>query len=264
MVGLMALTIALAGCGKGGAGGDANAAATVNGEPVTRDELTIEARNSGAGDDAAAQQALLTQVVNRKLLAQEAIAQKANETPEFRLAEKKAHETALVEALMTKLAGDKARPDEAAVKAFVVRNPAMFGARAALTLDQIQVPAASVNGDWLRDADTLADAARILTERKVAFERGQATADTAAMPPGLLKVIAAKPREAFAIPQGDKLVISQVVARRPMPVPSGQVDALARAELRRRAYSEAAARAIADARGKAKVVYGAGFSAPAQ
>lgn len=253
---------ALAGCNDAPT---ADVAATVNGEVIARGDLALEAQGSGTGaDDAATQQALLGQVVNRKLLAQAALAEKVDATPAFKVAERKARETALVEALMVKLAGDKVRPSAATIKNFVAEHPAMFGSREALTLDQIQAPAAAVDGAWLRPADTLADVARILTEHRVPFERGSATADTGAMPPQLLKLLAQRPDEPFALPQGDKLIISQVTARRRIPVPPGQVDVLAAAEIRRAAFQQAATKAIADARAKAKVTYGDGFTAPAE
>ena len=239
------------------------AAATVNGEAISRDSLALEARNSGTGsDDATAQKALLTQVVNRKLLAQEALAQKVDGTPEFKLAEQKARETALVEALMTKLIGDKANPTPAAIKNFIAENPAMFGSREALSLDQIQAPAAGVDAAWLKPAKSLTEVARILEEHKVPFERGRATADSASLPSELLKLLAEKPDEPFAVPQGDRVIISQVVKRQSVAVPTDQADALAAAEIRRRAFQDAAGKAITDARAKAKITYGQDFAPP--
>ena len=262
LAGSAALTamLMLAACTSKPAG---EAAATVNGEAISRDSLALEARNSGTGsDDAPAQRALLAQVVNRKLLAQEALVQKVDGTPEFKLAEQKARETALVEALMTKLIGDKAKPGQAAIKEFVAANPAMFGSREALSLDQIQAPAAAVDGAWLKPANSLTDVARILEEHKVPFERGQATADTASLPPELLKVLGEHPDEPFAVPQGDRIIISQVVKRRSVAVPPEQTDLLAAAEIRRRAFQDAAGKAITDARAKAKITYGTDFTPP--
>lgn len=256
----LAAMILLAACNRQPAG---EKAATVNDEIISRDSLALEARNSGTGtDDATAQRALLAQVVNRKLLAQEALAQKVQDTPEFKLAEQKARETALVEALMTKLIGDKANPGPAAVKTFIAENPAMFGSREALGLEQIQTSAAAVDAAWLKPANSLTDVARILDEHKVPFERGRANADTAAMPPELLRVLAEHPNEPFAVPQGDKLIISQVVKRQSATVPAEQADMLAAAEIRRRAFQEAAGKAITDARAKAKITYGQDFTPP--
>ncbi len=258
---LLVAAMSVAGCSRAPS---ADAAATVNGEAIARGDLALEARSSGTGaDNDVVQQELLTQVVNRKLLAQEAIAQKADATPEFKVAERKARETALAEALMLKLVGDKARPTTAAIRAFIAENPTMFGGREVLTLDQIQTEAAAVDAAWLRSANTLAETATILEAHHVPFQRGRATADSAAMPPQLVKLLAEHPNEPFALPQGDKLLISQVTGRQRAAVPLDQVDALASAEIRRRAFQQAAATTLTNLRAKAKITYGQGFTAPA-
>lgn len=241
----------------------AGAAATVNGDVISRADLAAEARGTGTGtDDRASQRALLSEVVDRKLLAQEAVAQKLDQSPEFKAAERKARETLLAEALVARLNGG-GEPGKAAVAKFVADNPAMFAAREVLSLDQLQVAAAAVDGAWLRPANNLADAAAILQAHHVPFQRGHATADTAALPPPLLKVLTEHPNDPFAVPQGDKLVISQVTGRQRAPVPPEQANAVAAAELRRRALGQATASTLAELRAKATVSYGEGFSAPA-
>jgi hypothetical protein len=136
----------------------------------------------------------------------------------------------------------------------------MFRSREVLSLDQLQVEAAAINTDWLRPANSLADAARILTAHHVPFQRAHATADTGSMAPQLLKVLADRPNEPFAVPQGDKLVISQLVDRRPVAVPPEQANAIAAAEIRRRAYLETATSVLGNLRTKAKITFGDEFA----
>lgn len=250
---------ALAGLGACNSTSVKDVAATVNGEPISRADLAIEAKHA-SGDSPADQQGVLARAVDRKLLAQEAVAQKIDDTPEFKVAERKARETALAEALLRRASGGE--PDAAAIKAFIADNTAMFGGREMLQLDQLQASAAAVDGAWLRSANTLAQAADILKAHGVSFERGHATADTAAMPPELLKVLTEHPNDPFALPQGDKLVISQVTGRQRAAVPAAQADAVAVAELRRRAVQKAVAATLARLRTGAKITYGEGFSAP--
>ncbi len=257
---LTVLTAAMtvAACNRAPAG---DAAATVNGEAIGRADLNLEAAalDSGPGD-ANSQRELLAQVVNRKLLAQEAVAQKLDATPEFKNAERKARETALAEALMRKAVGNKANPTPAEIQSFIAANPGMFSSREILSLDQLQVEAAAINNDWLRPANSLADAERILKEHNVPFQRGHATADTGSMAPALLKLLADRPKEPFAVPQGDKLVISQLVDRRPVAIPAGQVNAIAAAEMRRRAIQQTAESTLRDLRAKAKITFADEFA----
>jgi len=250
---------AIAACNRTPVG---DAAATVNGEAIGRAELDLEAASSdGSAGGPKSRQELLTQIVNRKLLAQEAVAQKLDATPEFKSAERKAREIALTEALMSKLVGSKASPTPAEIQGFIGANPGMFRSREVLSLDQLQVDAASVNNDWLRSANSLADAARILKEHNVPFQRASATADTGSLAPQLLKVLADRPNEPFAVPQGDKLVISQLVGRRPVTIPPGQENAIAATEIRRRAYQQAAESMLRNLSGKAKITFADEFAA---
>lgn len=262
---LISLAVLIAGTTVAACNGTpaSDAAATVNGEVIGRADLELEAAAfpAGVGANAAKfQQELLTQVVTRKLLAQEAVAQKIDATPEFKNAERKARETALTEALMRKQVGNKADPTPAAIQSFIAANPAMFRSRELLSLDQLQVEAAAVNNDWLRSASSLADAARILKEHNVAFQWGRATADTVSMAPQLLKVLKDRPDEPFAVPQGDKLVIIQLIDRRPVAVPPEQANAIAATEIRRRAYQQTAAAMLRNLRAKAKITFGDEFA----
>ncbi len=257
-VGIVIAVMATAGCNKTPAG---NAAATVNGEVIGRADLDLEAASldGGAGSPKSRQE-LLTQIISRKLLAQEAVAQKLDATAEFKSAERKAREMALSEALMSKLVGTKANPTPEETQKFIAANPGMFRSREVLSLDQLQVEAAAVNNDWLRSANSLADAARILNEHNVPFQRGSATADTGSLAPQLLKLLADRPNEPFAVPQGDKLVISQLVGRRPVSVPPGQESAVAASEIRRRAYQQAAESMLRNLHAKAKITFADEFA----
>lgn len=239
-----------------------DAVATVNGDVVTQPALDQEVRESGDGKvSRAAENDVLGRVVDRKLLAQEAAARELDRTPEFKLAEQKAREVLLTEMLARKITDAAKTPTPDEIKAYVDRHPAAFAARQLLTLDQLRVASASIDTTWFQKADTVEDAARILTSRRITFERGRASADTAMLPPQIAKFIAETPDKAFAYPQGDRLLVSQVVGRQRTAVPADQLSDTAKAMIRRDANQQAFDKLLSGLRAKAKVTYGTGYSA---
>lgn len=109
----------------------------MNGEEVTVSELNEEARASGytIGSDVALRNALLDQVIARKLLSQAATKAGLDRTPDYLLASRRANELLLANQLLADSAPSPV-PSNAQLRAFIAANPQAFAERAIFTVQQ--------------------------------------------------------------------------------------------------------------------------------
>lgn len=248
----------LAGCHSAASAGSA---ATVNGEPITMNQVAAETQ-PGAPAGSEAGDRSLDELVNRKVLSQEAVRQHLDESADTKLALEKARDLVLADALTRHIADQQPMPAAPAIDSFIQKHPKMFAAREILVLDQLQVAAAAVDAKWLRSAKTITEAAAILRAHAVPFEQGRARVDTATLPPVLLDFIARSPTEPFAVPQGAKLIVNQLIARQPAPVPAAQVHEAAVTAMRREVLVKKIPAELATLRAAASISYANGFAAP--
>ena len=225
--------------------------ATVAGKEVTLRELQAELGGATFADpkqQKAAQERALELIVARKLMANAARAQGIDKTPDFAMAEDRAIDDLLANALEAKVVKSVPAPAPDEVSRYVADHPASFSNRSIYDLDEIRFPrsndAAIING--LRPLNTLPDIAAYLTAHKIPFQQGSGSLDALQLDPAAADAIAKKPGEVFIIPVNNAVVMAaQIKSSKVVPVPTDQATKLATAILTRQHSEEAARREVA-------------------
>ena len=143
--GLALVTLAtLAGCHRTPSG---QVVATVDGTEITRRDLITELKALGGRSDAdlkAVQSGLVTTLVDRQVLIDEAKRQKLDKNPDYLAAEKRQNDVLLAAMFAQSLATRAKAPDAGAVQSFISSNPEMFGGRKILLTSQVSAPMAGI------------------------------------------------------------------------------------------------------------------------
>ena len=266
MAGGAAALLLLGACEKKAGG---QVVAVVNGQEITQQELNGELGGATIPPGADKQKVmaqLLQRVIDRKLIVGKAKADGLDQSPTYLDQVRRAQDNILVSMLAQKIAKSQPLPDPAATDKFIASNPTMFAGRKRYTLDQIAFPASNdpALAAKLRDAHTLEAVEAALKSSGVQYQKGNATVDSAAIPPQAAAKIASLPAgEPFVVPQGGQFVANVIRSAEAEPAPAAQFKPVATELLRRQAVTQAMGKALTDERAKAKIDYQPGFAPPA-
>jgi EpsD family peptidyl-prolyl cis-trans isomerase len=186
--------LGLAACGKSDKAPTGQVIATVDGTEVTISELNSEINTlPNRGGDAPkklVESVALARVIERKMLAEEAVKRKLDKTPQFLLAKERVEDNLLVQALQSEIQRQvPATPRESAQK-YVADNPQVFGDRKIFTLDQIQfLRPANINQLPLKEAKTMADVEKVLIDANIEYRRAPQQLDSLTINPKLTEEI---------------------------------------------------------------------------
>ncbi|PWG03453.1 SurA N-terminal domain-containing protein [Sphingosinicella humi] len=200
--------------------------AVVNGTEITQSELDEElrVRNLPSTSNAPERAAVLDELIDRELLAQEARRRDLDRTPAYLLALNRFEREKLAELLAQSMASSQEAPSPDQVAAFIRDNPGSFQNRVLLSVDQIlfQRPADPAVLQKLGAASTLDEIDAILERARVRKVRQVVAWDSAALSKPLLERIRRVPQgEPFVIPQSDPLIAARVIATIPAALPEG-------------------------------------------
>lgn len=216
--------------------------AVVNGEEITAAELNSEAgtRNLPIARDPALRQEILNELIERKLLVQEARRLRLDRTPQFLLASRRANELALAQSLL-KEPGEDSGATEAQVASFIAAHPFIFGRRALLTVDRILADQVSPEmAARLARASSLEELDRLARGAQVAGQRATETWDTATLPETIrIQLQAVKPGSMFLVRHEGGIAAGKLLNVQAQPVPVEQQDQLARVMLAKQREEQA-------------------------
>jgi len=190
--------------------------ATVDGKEVTFLELQAEMAGVTTADPKirkAAEQQAIQNIIDRKLLANAARAQKLDKTPDFALQEQRGTEGLLAQTLEKKLISQvpDTSPDEA--QRFITDHPDMFAQRKIFTVDVVRMARPSdvniLNG--LRPLKTLPEVEAYLTANKVPHGETTGTIDALTADPRLIDQIEKVPPNEVFIYAADNGFMADVV-----------------------------------------------------
>ncbi|WP_370655245.1 EpsD family peptidyl-prolyl cis-trans isomerase [Sphingomonas aurea] len=257
----MATAIAVAGCKRSATG---QVVAVVNGEEISLSELNGELKNApqGADKDVVRAQALQN-LINRKLLVQQARERGIDKDPDFLQRERRMDDQVLIEMLGQQVTKNVSTPGAAEIDRFIAQNPQMFGGRAIYALDQIIFPMPQDRNRLKAfEADHSLDAvAKRLQTMNIQFQRQQGKLDSVATPPELLKQVTSLPAgEPFVIATGGNVVVSVVGGKQDAPIAGDQARQIASELIRKNAVTDIAQKQIKQARDAAKIDYQPGFA----
>lgn len=266
LLAMTSLSLMTAACDRKATG---QSVAVVNGEEVSIGELNGELQQANLPADAdqkAARQQLLQNLIDRRLLAQDARKNGVDKSPEFISRQRRMTEELLIAMNAQRQAGSQKLPDQKAVDAFIAANPAAFGERQILALQQIVIdpPADPKTLAPLKDAHSLEAVAATLTRLNVPFTRSSGRLDTASVPSEALQRIFALPAtEPFVLPANGKLYANVIVGREPVTMSQDDMRKAAMQALRGQSQQKNILDEVKQLRSAAKIEYQPGYGPPA-
>jgi EpsD family peptidyl-prolyl cis-trans isomerase len=249
-----ALLLALAACSEAVPQGQV--IAVVDGTEITLAELNEEGRSRGIdiANDRANRDALLRELVERKLLVREAEARELDRSPDFLLAERRSREILLGQQLLAKAARDQGAVTDDDLRRFIAARPLAFPGRQSIRVEVAALPAtlpAPLRQALARSPDR-ATMERLLGTAGVKARWSEESWDSAAPPPGLQ----GWPQgDAFLLERNGALVAGRVLARQAQPVPAEQQLPLARAMIAQERAEQALVAIVGKARESASIRY---------
>jgi EpsD family peptidyl-prolyl cis-trans isomerase len=222
--------------------------AVVNGEELTVSELN--------GNDAAARARLVRDLVDRKLLAQQARRDGVDRNPDYLVTSRRLNELLLAQKLVDLRRGP-ADPTDAEIQAFIKAHPHAFDQRVAVRAGQITVPTklpAKVQAD-LSTAANLDQAQQLINAAGISGVRSEQVWDRANLPEATTARLLPAGGELLLLPAGEGMAIVQVLSLTPQPTPPDQRVSTAREWLRQHRTNEALEELLDAAKSKAQVKY---------
>src|SRR6185369_3428599 len=258
------LAVIVSGCEKKPGG---QTVAVVNNEEITAADLNAELANSNSGADASKEvrAQALQRLIDRRLLAQQAISDGLDKSPEFLNQQRRATEDLLINMLVSRQTNTQQLPRAADLNKFEAARPGMFANREIWSLDQIVYPLPkdpSVTAK-IAAAKSLEDIAQTLTAAGIQFTRGSKQFDTALLTPNLYAQLSKlQPGEPFIAPGPDKAVASVFTGRQSAPLREDQQRQLALSQIKNDQMNQVLAQRLKDLKAKPKIQYQSGFAPP--
>jgi peptidyl-prolyl cis-trans isomerase C len=242
-------------------------AAVVNGEEILLQDVDAQLADMNlpaTADRKAARIALIQQIVNRKIMAQEARKLGFDRDPGFIAQRRRAEEELLLSTFARRKLEGVPVPDGAAITRFMTENPHMFAQRKTYRIDQIQfdMPADPATLQSLQSAHSLDEVARALTGMGLKFQRGSGTMDSARIPARQLEQILRLPKgEPFILPgsQTGKGLANVITGSEPLSVSQAEQRDMAAKAIRNQALAKIGEQQLNDARARAQIEYQPGF-----
>ncbi len=237
----VAMAAALAGCGRKQ---DAPAVvgqviAHIGPEDVTQQEVDNELRLARVPADKrsdAVLKAALSRVIERKYLAQQAMAAKLDREPTVHLDLLRAREQTLAGAYMQRdFAGKASGISTAEISNYIQAHPAQFANRQLFKIEQVNFPPQKdmkAIAEETKNFKTLDQVEAKLKELGVNYSRGPGTLDSATLPAELLKPLEArKPDDIFLLRLRQGASFFKVTSVEDKPLTGDQADGFAKREL---------------------------------
>jgi len=253
-----ALCVLTAGCSK--AEPDGQVIAIANGEEITLGELNEEARARGLPivNNRTLRDSVIQDLVDRKLLVQEALRNKLDRTPAHLLATRRLNEMLLAQELIADAQNEAENPSDRDVREFIKAHPRAFDQRVLISVDQIGfAPVADAKlRSALAAAPSLDSIDALLTRAGVARTRDIALWDSANLTEDVTtRLLSLTTTGSAILPQADRMVAVRVISVAPRPVPEAQQPALAREWIARQRTGTVFQQLVRRARSTAKVDY---------
>ncbi len=231
--------------------------ATYNGQEVTVRDLALEMGNAKTSTPAArkqAEMAALNNILGRKIIAQAAIDQGLDKTPEFALQKQKAIDEVLAQSLEAKIAAQVPAPTKEEAQNFVAEHPDIFSQRKIFLVDQIRTsrPADPSVLKAYEPLKTMDEVEAQLTKDKLPFQKGEGEIDAVGADPKMIdEIVKLPPGEIFIMPSGNGLLVNQIRQTQVIPFTGDPAVQYAQALLTRERTQDAVQRQLHTILGKA-------------
>lgn len=240
--------------------------AVVNGAEITIPELNFalqQARVPESADKNAVRSQLLQQLIDRRLVAQQAQKEDIDKSPEFLNRQRQATEELLIKMLASRRMNSQPLPSDREVSAFIESNPQMFANREIWIVDQVlySPPKSAAFETEIRDTKSIDGIVSVLDKYKVRFARQKNRLDTAAIPASIYKQLSGLPAdEPFIIPAADKAIANSIVSREAVPLTGDKAKPIGVAAIRKSQTTKSMEGLVKSLRSSAKIEYQPGFA----
>ena len=246
--------------------------AIVNGEEITAAELNAElsdAKIPPGMDKDQARNRVLQQMIDRRLVAQQAKKDGIDKSPDFLNRQRRVNEDLLINMFASRQVDTTRLPSDPEIARFQASRPEMFAKREQWNLDQLRfnMPTDPAVRTKLEAAKSLDDVVKTLTDAGVTFDRQKNRLDTAIVPHDLYgRIVTAAPGEPFIVPVGNMVIASVITSREPAAITGDQARPIAVAAMRRTDAAKVMQERLTALRQAAKIDYKPGFApaAPAK
>lgn len=242
--------------------------AVVNGDEITVPDLNFalsQAKVPEGADKKLARAQVLQQLIDRRLLAEQAREEGIDKTAEYLNAERRADEDLLIQMLANRRLKTAQLPSDREIDNYIASHPEAFASRETWSLTQVMYPTPTDSGaktDILA-AKTMDQLIAVLKKHNVAYQQQDNRLDTAVIPPELYsKLNAISAGEPFAIAAGNRTVASVVTAREPHPLAGDPAKPVAVDAMRKSQTATALEGLLTSRRKSAKIEYQAGYGPP--
>ena len=256
LVGAAVVVLLVAGCGKkDGDRPQGQVIGHVGPDDVTIQELENEFRLANIPTekrtDAVTKGALL-EIITRKAVARQAIAAKLDREPTMQLDLLRDKEQMLARTFQQrKLSDQVAGIGQSDVDQFIGAHPTQFAKRVVFITDQIEIPAQAVTSDLgvaTKDAKTLADIEKLLSDKKIPMKRSSGGLDSATLPAQLAQQLQSQQAsDVFFARVGGGGVFFKIVETQPKPLSGADANNLARQLMAREKLEQLNQQVAADA-----------------
>ncbi|MEO8548282.1 MAG: hypothetical protein ABI422_07950 [Sphingomicrobium sp.] len=219
---MTASVLSLLGCGGHAAHGQV--IAVVNGDEITISELNEETRARGLviGNSRELRDAIVQDLIDRKLLVQAAVSSKVDRTPEHLLAKRRLNEILLTQELVAMLRQQRHEVSNSELAQVMRLNPYAFDERVLISVDRITLQSA-LDPRLARDmagARSLNDIQLLLASKNLGVERRTELWDSATLSPDISKrILANKERGVILLQFGDRTIAAHIISLIRQPTP---------------------------------------------
>jgi peptidyl-prolyl cis-trans isomerase C len=265
VVAIIAASFLASGCNRKAEG---QTVAVVNGEEVTLSDLNFALQSANLPDHAdksAARAQVLSQLVDRRLIAEAAKKEGIDKSPEYLNRVRRADEDLLISMLAARRLKTAQLPSDSEVSSFIAGHPNMFDNRQVWKLDQVQfaTPTDAGIAAEVKATNTMAELLAVLQKHNIAVKQQKNQLDTASMRPEIYaQVNALKPNEPFVVPVGKMSVASVITERVPQPIGGDQAKPVAVNVIRKTQTAKTLESMLKSLQSQAKIEYQPGYAPP--
>ena len=263
VIAAVAVSVLASGCQRKAEG---QTVAVVNGEEVTAPDLNFAlqmAKVPEGADKTKARNAVLEQLVDRRLLAEQARKEGIDKSPEYLNRLRRGEEDLLISMLADRRLNTAQLPADREIQNYMTTHPGMFANREMWQLDQVQfaTPADAALRKQLDTAPTLDQLVSMLQERKLPFARQKNQLDTASVPQELYsKLVTIPTGKPFIITGGPRSVANVIVGREPRPIAGDKAKPAAVQAIRKTQTKKSLEGLLKSLRSSAKIEYQPGYA----
>jgi EpsD family peptidyl-prolyl cis-trans isomerase len=265
IIAIVAVSVLASGCQRKAEG---QTVAVVNGEEITAPDLNFAlsiAKIPEGVDKNKARSQVLEQLVDRRLLAEQARKEGIDKSPEYLNRERRADEDLLISMLADRRFNTAQLPSDREIESFIATHPEMFANRETWQLDQAryQAPTDPAIKTELAAASNMDALIAVLQNHKIAFQRQKNRLDTALVPPELYAKLNSLPAgKPFGVPIGNMMVANAIVGREPHPLTGDQAKPVAVQAIRKAQTGKALQALLKSLKDSGKIEYQPGYGPP--